>query len=111
MLAAGKLRHRIEIHELVSVQNETTGNLEPTWPLYRDAWADVRPVAAREFIAAGAEHSKVVVTVRIRKIDGVQTSMRIRHGERLYNIEGVLPDPASGNEYLTLPCSEVMSDE
>jgi hypothetical protein len=30
-------------------------------------------------------------------------------GEHRYNIEGVLPDPKSGREYLTLPCSEVIS--
>ncbi|TKE23299.1 head-tail adaptor protein, partial [Klebsiella pneumoniae] len=28
----------------------------------------------------------------------------------IYNIEGVLPDPRSGREYLTLPCSEGDND-
>jgi SPP1 family predicted phage head-tail adaptor len=110
MLAAGRLRHRIEIHDLDDTQNETTGNVEPAWSLFADAWADIRPVSAREFIAAGAEQTAIVVTVRIRKIAGIKRWMRIRHGERLYNVEGVLPDPDSGNEYLTLPCSEVTSE-
>ena len=32
--------------------------------------------------------------------------MRIVFRGRLFNIEGVLSDPVSGLEYMTLPCSE-----
>jgi len=110
-LAAGQLRHRIEIHELVSVQDVNgTGNFTDTWPLFADAWAAVRPSSVNEFIAAGAEVSKVTVAVKIRYIAGIKRSMRIRHGERLYNIEGVLEDPYSGREWITLACSEVVDE-
>lgn len=108
-LAAGSLRHRIEIHELESAQ-DSDGNVQEQWLLFADAWADVRPASVREFVAAGAEQTKFVVSVRVRYIAGIKRSMRIRHGERLYNIEGVLPDPVSGREYLTLPCSEVVEE-
>jgi head-tail adaptor len=37
-------------------------------------------------------------------------SNRIVHGERIYNIEGVLADKSSGLEYLTCPCSQGVSD-
>lgn len=107
-LAAGSLRHRIEIHAIDSIQDSDTGNMEPSYPLFANAWANVRPATVREFTAAGAEYSKVSIVVTIRYIAGVQRSMRIRHGERLYNIEGVLPDPISGREYVTLPCSEII---
>jgi SPP1 family predicted phage head-tail adaptor len=68
----------------------------------------VRPASVREFVAAGSEQTKVTTSVKIRYIAGIVPSMRIRHGDRLYAIEGVLPDPVSGREYLTLPCSEVI---
>lgn len=109
-LPAGALRHRIEIHELVSDQDDTTGNIEPLWPLFADAWAEVRPATVREIQAAGGEVTKTSTTFRIRYIAGIKRSMRIRHGARLWNIEGVLEDPVSGREYLALPCSEVSGD-
>lgn len=108
-LAAGSLRHRIEIHELVSVLDEASGNREQTWPLFADAWASVRPETAREFMAAGGEQTKVEVIVIIRYIPGIKRSMRIRHGDRLLNINSAEPDPDSGREFLRLLCSEVVS--
>ncbi len=109
-LPAGALRHRIEIHELVNVKDEDTGISTATWPLFVDAWAEVRPSTATEFLAAGGEQTKVQFTVIIRYVAGIKRSMRIRHGERLYNIEGVLPDSDSGREFLRLPCSEVVTE-
>lgn len=109
-LPAGALRHRIEIHELVSEQDEDTGNFEETWPLFVNAWAEVRPATVREIQAAGGEVTKTSTTFRIRYIAGIKRSMRIRHGERLFNIEGVMEDPDSGREYLILPCSEVSGE-
>jgi len=107
-LAAGRLNHRIEIHALTSVQDATTGNITEGWSLFVDAWANVRPASVREFIAAGSEQSKITVAVQIRHVAGIKPSMRIRHGEKLYNIEGVLEDMHSGREWITLPCSEVI---
>lgn len=107
-LGAGKRNHRIEIHELVSVQDAVTGNVEPGWSLFADAWANIRPAFLREFVAAGGEQTKANTTVTIPYIAGIKNSMRIRHGERLLNIEGIQEDPASGREYLVLSCSEVI---
>lgn len=36
--------------------------------------------------------------------------MHVHHGNRIYNIEGVLPDNCSGRKYLTLPYSEGVND-
>lgn len=109
-LNAGSLRHRIEIHELVSVQDEDSGNFTETWPLFSDAWASARPSTVREIQAAGGEVTRTSVTFTLRYLAGIKRSMRIRHGERLFNIEGVLEDPDSGREYMMLPCSEVSGD-
>jgi len=104
------LNHRIEIHTLTSVQDETTGEITESWSLFADAWANVRPSSVREFVSAGAEQSAVTVAVKLRYIAGIKRSMRIRHGDHLYNVEGVLADPHSGQEWLTLPCSEILDE-
>lgn len=118
MLSAGTLNHRIQIQHLdtdtdsdgnVVALQDSDGNVIESWITFADLWANVRPASVREFIAAAAEQSKVTVAVQIRYIAGVKRSMRIRHDDRLYNIEGVLPDPYSGREWLTLPCSEIQN--
>lgn len=106
-LKAGALRHRIELHERGSTQDPDTGEVTDGWPLFAEVWANVRPLSVREFIAAGTETSKIQVMVQLRYLAGVKPSMRVRHGDRLYQVEGVLPDPISGREWLTLACSEV----
>lgn len=103
------LRHRVAIQSLVPVQDDTTGNITDTWSTFATVWAEIRPLNAREFIAAAAAQSKVTEMVTIRYIAGVKQSMRILHRAQILNVEGVLPDQKSGIEYLTLPVSEVQS--
>lgn len=42
----------------------------------------------------------------MRYRDGLLPTMRILYRNKVYSIHGVLPDPDSGLEYLTLPVSE-----
>lgn len=107
-MEAGRLRHSILIQELVPDQDDTSGNVTNTWTTFATVWADVRPASIREFVAAGIQQAKVTTAVKIRYLPGVVQSMRILHGDQVFNVEGVLPDPKTGREWLTLPCSEVV---
>jgi SPP1 family predicted phage head-tail adaptor len=106
-MQAGRLRHFITIQALVSEQDAVTGEITPTWVAFANVWADVRPASAREFLEAGIQQAKVMTAVKIRYVSGVKQSMRILHGDQVFNIEGILRDPKSGREWLTLPCSDV----
>lgn len=108
-MQAGKLRHQVVIQRLVPVQDETTGEITETWEDFATEWAEVRPASVREFIAANIEESEITAKVLIRYRPGIKASMHIIHGSQVFNIEGVLSDPKSGIEYLTLPVSEVQS--
>jgi SPP1 family predicted phage head-tail adaptor len=108
-MQAGKLRHEVEIQSLVPVQDGTTGEITETWETFAVVWGEVRPASVREFIAAGISESTVTAQVTIRYRPDIKASMRVLHGAQVFNIEGALPDPKSGVEYLTLPCSEVQS--
>lgn len=101
--AAGKLNHRITFLAVTSAQ-DSAGDLVETWAEVGSVWAEVVPVSAREFIAAAAVQSKVVARITIRRRE-VFSDWLIRFRGQYYNIEGVLPDPVSGLEYLTLPVS------
>lgn len=109
-ISAGRLRHRVLIQRPEYTQNPVTGEMVKAWVDVAGVYASVEPLSARDFVAAAATQSKVAVRIIIRYRPGVDASMRLLHGTRIYNIEGALPDKDSGLEYLTLPCSEGVSD-
>lgn len=109
-MQAGKLRHRIKLQHKVNVQNQSTGAITSEWHDLATVWADVVALSAREFIAAQATQGEITTRITIRYRAGLTNANRIVFRDRIYNIEGVLPDAVSGSEYLTLPCSEGIND-
>jgi len=109
-MQAGKLRHRILLQKPGKVQNPDTGEVENSWIAVGTLWAEVAPLSAREFVAAQAMQNAVTTRITIRYRAGVTSKHRIQFRGQTFNIEGVLPDPVSGREYLTLACSEGVSD-
>lgn len=109
-MQAGKLRHRVELQQSVTGRNPETGGVIDEWQPVATVWASIEPLSAREFIAAGATQASVTTRITIRYREGVTARMRAIYRDKVYNIEGVLPDPRSGREYLTLPCSEGVND-
>lgn len=110
-LKAGTLRHRIQIQERVTSQDPATGEQVLSWSTRWDKVpAAINPLSVREFIAAQKEGSEVSAKIVIRYRSGVNASMRILHGGRVYNIAGSLADADSGLEYLTLPVTEGVNE-
>lgn len=110
-LSAGRLRHRIRIEKPVYEQDPVTGEMVKGWSLVADKVpAAIEPLSVREFIAARSYQSEVTARIVIRRRAEIDATMRILHRDRVYNIRGVLSDPDSGLEYLTLPCSEGVND-
>ncbi len=109
-MQAGKLRHRVTLQEPVKGQNPTTGAVINTWRDVATVWAEVSPSSVREFIAAQSVQGEITTRIVINYRAGITRKHRILFRGGIYNIEGVLPDPKSGLEYLTLPCSEGVND-
>jgi SPP1 family predicted phage head-tail adaptor len=80
------------------------------WTDVATVWASIEALSAREFIAAQAAQSEITARVVMRYRPGVEATMRLKHGADAYNIHGVLPDPDSGREWLTLPVSRGVND-
>lgn len=110
MIAAGRLRHRVQLQRQVRGQAPTTGAQTVSWEPLADVWAEVAALSARELVAAKSVDSEVTMRVTIRQRDDVTDKCRVIHRGKILNIHGVLPDPVSGLEYLTLPCSEGVND-
>ncbi|RRU23580.1 phage head closure protein [Stenotrophomonas sp. 278] len=103
-VAAGELRHRVRIQEQVTAR-DSDGVSQTSWVDVATVWASVEPLSAREFIQSGQGQSAVTARVTIRHRAGLLPTMRLVHRGLVYNIAGLLPDKASGLEYITIPVS------
>lgn len=68
------------------------------------------PVVGSRVYGSPGIAGEITTRITIRFRPGVTRMNRILFRGGIYNIEGVLPDPKSGREYLTLPCSEGVND-
>ena len=105
-LAAGKLRHRVTIQQEVETQNPNTGAVSVSWVTYADRWAEYVAQSVREFIAASAVQSEVKGRFVVRHDPAISPDMRVIHRGKQFAILGVMEDPDSGLEYMTLAVSE-----
>lgn len=104
-IAAGRLRHRIDIQERVE-SRDTSGGVVVTWAtLHASVPAEFTPLSVREFIASQAMQAQTVARVRLRYRAGLTADMRILFRGAVYDPQGWLPDADSGLEYLTAPVS------
>jgi SPP1 family predicted phage head-tail adaptor len=109
-MRAGQLRHHVTVQRIGYTQDPITGEMSPSWLDVMKVWASIEPLSAREFIAASASQSEVSARIVIRYQLGITSAMRVVHRGKIYNIEGVLADKVSGQDYLTLPVSEGVSN-
>lgn len=91
-MRAGDLTERVTIQQKTLVP-DTWGGSTATWATFATVWANIRHMNGKEFITAGAEASQSTASIRIRKLAGVTTSMRVLVGTDIYNINAVLPGP------------------
>jgi SPP1 family predicted phage head-tail adaptor len=77
-----------------------------------DAWTDVLSFWGRIKVTSGYEIVKANATVQVNRVNirsrymlaaFADAGMRVVHGDRIYNVEAVLPDDA-GREHVDLVC-------
>ena len=118
-LAAGRLRHRIAIKQQVIVTN-SNGDQEKDWEAVNSAaadgkfWAAIEPLSSRELLAAEKLNSEVTCKIVMRYDSRIVASMRAEHSDgtttTIYNLSAPIRDPDSGLEWMTIPCSALLTD-
>lgn len=91
-MKAGILRDRLELQEKGEGTNDWGEPLPDDWITVARIWGNVRHLNGSESIKAGANTSIVKASIRIRRNPSVTAGCRILHGEKVYDIEAVLPD-------------------
>ena len=103
----GQLRHRITIESKITEQDSEYGDqVIERWEVWARVMARVEPLSARDLVAAQGAKSQVTARILTRYREGLNATMRVVYRGTVYSIHGVLPDPKSGREYVTLPVSE-----
>ena len=88
-MRAGNLRNYVTIQKPAESQDS---NLEliTIWTTFATIWAEILPLAGREYWASRQTVSEATGKIRMRYIYGVTTKMRIIDGTKTYDIEAVI---------------------
>ena len=100
----GKLRHRITLLRQVNEVNDYGASTQ-TWKRVATVWADVRPVSGREYFSAQQVQSEVTTQIWLRHIEGIKPTMKVKFGEREFEILSVL-NTQERDVSLQLMCKE-----
>lgn len=104
MLKAGDLRyHQITIQSPVMTKDSQGNDIQDWEDLYIDVPAALKPLSVRDFMAASAQQSEVRGRFVIRARPYLDDNQRVIYKGKIYDIKGWLPDPESGQEYVTAP--------
>ena len=101
----GRMRYRIEIENFVST-TDADGFVLETWNSFTTVWADITPVSGKEYLNSAQTLSEVTSKIYIRYISSIKTTMRIMFGDRIFNIQSILPDERNG--MITIMAKEVV---
>lgn len=90
---------------------ESDGPFQPLdkYEDYISLWAESRFLRGKNFYAARAANVKTDVEFIIRYRTDLDETMRVKHGNEIYNIEGILPLD-NNRMYLTIKAYEIKRD-
>lgn len=108
-LSAGRLRDRVSVEQQIDTI-DSSGFPVKVWESIGNFWASIEPLSVREFLSSQQMQSQVNTRIVMRYNPAVTASMRIIGNEVIFNIAGILRDPDSGREWMTLPCSSGTDD-
>lgn len=108
-VAAGRLRHVIVVERQVEVQ-DSNGDHYREWQYVTSVRAEIKPMSGRELLLAQQVQSNVSVNIVTRYNALIDSTVRLRHGGFVYNVQAVIPDPESGMEWQTMRCETGTND-
>jgi SPP1 family predicted phage head-tail adaptor len=87
--------------------DELAGEPIETWTELRKAWGSVENASGSEFPSGGGIKSKVPATVTTHYFPGATSQMRLRLGQRIFNVESVV-NQNELNRYLVWRVTETV---
>lgn len=107
-MRAGELRKRFRIEQKVENELDAAGHPVEKWKLFAKTWGELSELSASESDAGGQKTASASLTVRIRYVKGLDSTMRLCFQDdkqnRVFGIEGITKDQK--NTKMTLACRE-----
>lgn len=85
----GTLRERIELQQPSETRN-TLGEVSQTWSTYASRWASVKTLRSGEVLSANQQGLTITHRVRLRHVDSIKSTHRIKWKNRIMHIISVL---------------------
>jgi len=107
-MRAGARRHKITI-QTKTITTDAFGGPVETWATFATVWAAVEPLQGRELEKAQAIRAEISTKISMRYLVGLDTSDRITHGGKYYNILALI-DPELRHRELIIMASEGLNE-
>jgi SPP1 family predicted phage head-tail adaptor len=105
-MRAGQLRHRVTIQEVSEISSPIGGVVE-IWGDVADVWVSIEPGRSREFMAARQINAEITHEIRMRYLPDIKPKMRLKFGERIFNIDPPRNISERNNELIVMAIEEV----
>lgn len=103
-MRSGNLRKKIIIQQSSQTQS-ATGSPKEVWADFLTTYVAIIPQSAKEFFKAGT-HAEITHKIEMRYRPGIKPDMRIKYGERIFEIEAPPINVREENKVLHILCSE-----
>lgn len=104
-VCSGELRERVTL-QMAQRARDAVGGFSEQWLPQAEVWARVQPMGAGERFWRQQIEAKADWRVSIRYRSDVTTKLRVRWGNRLFQIRGVT-NPDERKVFLDLACEEL----
>jgi len=105
-MRAGSLDKKVII-EKQSEGSDDFGEVTNTWESYASTYVSILPLRGREYFSSKGVKSEVSHKIELRYMDGIDSSMRIVYGARVFEIESVI-NIREKNKTLEIMATEVV---
>lgn len=85
LMSIGEMKHRITFQQLAVTTNENGFEIKE-WQDFKTVWAKTTTLSGREYYQAAAIQAEKTLVFLIRYIEGIDESIRIRYGDKEFNI-------------------------
>ena len=85
-MRAGNLRNSIEIQQLGSNTDSFGQPQDSDWALFKTVRASINPIRGNEKFLSNKDYSTTTHIIKTRYLDGLNASMRIKFGTRIFKI-------------------------
>lgn len=107
MISAGDLNKPVTIEQPTPNSRNEFGEQSSEWSTFADVWASIEPLTGQELFQAQQVSARASIKFRIRWLNGLLPTMRIKFGNRIFSIVSGLNLMEEGEEHL-LMCQEAV---